>query len=157
WLEALRRASPSDSIAVGVLKARYDATQGRKEQAASDLLKLLPSERPLPKDQWGKLRQVAGLLQSIGEYDEAEKLLRENMGSEPAQWLPLAAFLASRGKVEESLNLIDQQGKSTSPKDYLSIAFEAVRQDTAPATPEQIERVKRMFESALRDDPESTQ
>lgn len=156
WLDRLKRIAPDDSIDVKILQARYDARRGQKDQAAASLLSLLPDERPLPKDQWARMNHVASLLQSIELYDQAEKLLRENLGDEPAQWLPLAGFLASRGKIDESLDLIEQHRRSARAAGYLPVAFEAARQRIVPATPEQMARIEKIFESALREDPESS-
>jgi tetratricopeptide (TPR) repeat protein len=155
WLEKLIQIAPADSIDVKVLKARYDARRGQKDQAVAELLKLLPAQRPLPQEQWERLGQVANLLQSIEQYDAAEKLLRENTGDQPGQWGPLAGFLASRGKVEEALDLLEQHRRSVKPSAYLPVAFEAARQQIVPATPEQMQRIEKLFDAALREDPES--
>jgi Tfp pilus assembly protein PilF len=101
------------------------------------------------------LRRIAGELEQIGQFDQAEKLYKEDVGYDPQQAPVLAAFYARRGKVDAALNLIDQNRKSVSTPMLLQIAMIALRQNITPPTSAQIERVEQWFDRAVREDPDS--
>ncbi len=69
------------------------------------------TERPLPKEQWPLLRQIAMELEKVSQYDQAEKLIKEDVGYEPQQDR-FGGFLrpSRQGRCLRS-NLLDQNRK----------------------------------------------
>jgi tetratricopeptide (TPR) repeat protein/lipopolysaccharide biosynthesis regulator YciM len=155
WLQQLESLGNQNKVELTFLAADALNVLGSGSQAAAQLVRLLPTERPLPKEQWPLLRQVANELEQIGQFDQAEKLIREDVGYEPQQTPMLAAFYARRGKVDAALNLLEQNRKSISTPIMLQIAMAALRQGINPPTQAQIERVEQWFDRALREDPDS--
>jgi cellulose synthase operon protein C len=155
WLQQLEALGGQDKTALTFVAADALNQMGRGPQAATQLMRLLPTERPLPKEQWPLLRQIAAQLEKIGQFDQAEKLIKEDVGYEPQQILALAAFYARRGKVDAALNLLDQNRKNMSQAALLEIAMSALRQKINPPTTAQIERVEQWFDRALKEEPDS--
>ena len=155
WLQKLEAFSRSNPLLVATVAAHVAQVQGNGQQAAERMLRLLPTERPLPKDKVESLHMIADLLGQLEQYDQAEKLWREYVGYNPEKTLELATFLAKRGKLDEALELADQRRKTDPPVMVLQVATAAARQRIHPLTPEQFERVNQWFQRALRDDPES--
>jgi cellulose synthase operon protein C len=155
WLQKLKETAP-DTPQIPALAARVDAAQGNGARAAVNLKKELPAQRPLPKEQWRRLFEIASLLEQIKQYDEAEKLLREYVGYVPQETLFLAKFLADRGKVDETIALVERLRQNAPPTPLLQILLAAMRQNEHPPTKEQKERIEAFFARAMRDDPESS-
>ncbi|HZZ26864.1 MAG TPA: tetratricopeptide repeat protein [Pirellulales bacterium] len=155
WLQTLQSMGYQKSPRVALLAARTLAMQGHVAEGGSLLLRLLPSERPLPKEQWPLLQEIAADMNLIGEYDQAEKLYKELVGYEPAKMPLLAAFYAQRGKVDMALNLCEQNRKNLSPAAMIEIGLTALHQNINPPTPEQVQRVDQWLERALQTDPDS--
>ncbi|HEY2759887.1 MAG TPA: hypothetical protein VGI75_04070, partial [Pirellulales bacterium] len=147
------------------LMAHAQSMLGRGPQAAALLLGLLPTERPLAKDKWPLLKQLAGYydgggfhpgyLAQIGQTDQVEKLLRELATYEPEQSLALVSWLASRGKVDMVLDFIDQNRQKMSPPQVMQLSMLAMRQSASPPTAPQIQRVTEWFDRFRRDDPDA--
>ncbi len=155
WLQQLEALGGQDKTALTFLAADALNQLGRGPQAAAQLIRLLPTARPLPKEQWPLLRQIAGELEKIGQYDQAEKLIKEDVGYEPQQTPNLAFFYARRGKVDAALNLLEQNRKNMPQSTLLEIAMAALRQTINPPTTAQIDRVEQWFDRALREEPDS--
>ncbi|MCC7084536.1 MAG: hypothetical protein IT427_05975, partial [Pirellulales bacterium] len=155
WLAQLKKIAP-DAPEIPVLTARIDAALGRGAQAATMLKKQLPEQRPLPKEEWRHLLAIAGLLEQIKQYDEAEKLYREYISYAPQDSLVLARFLAERGKVDETIALVDQLRNKLAASPLLQVLLIAIRQSIAPPTETQMAAAEAFFDRALRDDPESS-
>ncbi|HTQ39409.1 MAG TPA: tetratricopeptide repeat protein [Pirellulales bacterium] len=157
WLQSLQTLGMQNSPQVAMLAARALSMQGHGPEAAAVLLRLLPTERPLPKDQWPLLRLVASDLVQIGQYDQAEKLFREDVSYEPEQLPTLVIFYAQRGKVDTVLNLCEQNRKYFPAPLMIQIGLGTLRQNVTPPTPEQIQRVEQWLDRALKEDPDSWQ
>jgi cellulose synthase operon protein C len=155
WLKSLKNVAP-ETPEIIPLTVRLEAAQGRGAQSAANLMKSLPNKRPLPKEEWPRLLAIAGLLEQIEQYDEAEKLLREYVGYAPQEALLLAKFLSDRGKVDETIALVEQMRKGFPASPLLQVLLMAVRQNVVPPTQDQVNRIEAIFERALRDDPESS-
>jgi tetratricopeptide (TPR) repeat protein len=130
-------------------------SQGRGPEAAANMMRLLPKERPLPQDKVELLRMIAELTTQLDQFDEAEKLWREYAEYRPDQAMSLAKFLAQRGKVDEALQMAEQRRKAEPLVSILSVAAAAAKQQIHPLTAEQKQRVEGWFQRALRDDPDS--
>jgi tetratricopeptide (TPR) repeat protein len=155
WLQQLDSLGNQNKVELTLLAAEALNMMGRGSQAATQVLRLIPTERPLPKEQWPVLRQVAAQLEQLGQYDQAEKLIREDIGYEPQQTPQLAAFYARRGKIDAALDLLEQNRKQISTPMLLQIAMSALRQPINPPTEAQIKRVEQWYDKALREDPDS--
>ncbi len=137
------------------LLARTLAMQGRGAEAAKALLSLLPSQRPLPQEQWPMLATVATNLEQIGQNDEAEKLWREYVTYDPGQILQLAGLLAREGKIDAALDLAEQYRRAFPAAQLLAVGMAALRQPITPPKPEQVARVEKWFDRAIQEDPDS--
>ncbi len=161
WMSSLQSSGVKMTPAIAFLAARVAAKQGHGPLAGAILGRLLPSQRPLPNDAWPVLvllvghAEIAGYLEQLEQYDQAEKLLRENLGNESQKNVFLAAFLARRGKIDQALDLVDQIRPALGLTNSLHLGMIALSQNIVPPKPEQIERVEKWFDRALREDPES--
>jgi Tfp pilus assembly protein PilF len=155
WLQKLKETAP-DTLQIPALSARVDAAQGHAARAAANLKKQLPAARPLPKEQWRRLLEIASLLEQIKQPAEAEKLLREYVSYSPQEALILPKFLADHGKVEETIAMVEQLRQSFPPTPLLQILLVAMRKSESKLTDEQKQRIDAFFARAMRDDPESS-
>ncbi len=155
WLQKLESFARTNPLLVATVAAHVASVQGNSEQAAARMMRLLPTERPLPKDKIESLHMVADLLTQMEQYDHAEKLWREYVEYNPDRSLELASFLAKRGKVDEALQLVEQRRKTDSAVMVLKVADAAARQRIHPLTANQIQQVEQWFQRAMRDDPDS--
>ena len=165
WMSSLQSSLQSSGVkmtpAIAFLAARVAAKQGRGPQAGAILARLLPSQRPLPNDAWPTLAMLVGraefpgFLEQLEQYDQAEKLLREDLGNESQRSVLLAAFLARRGRIDPALDLIEQIRPAVGLTGSLHLGMIALSQNIVPPKPEQIQRVEKWFDRALREDPES--
>ncbi len=114
----LRNADQKNNFQLATLWARTLAMQGRGQEAAKVLTDLLPAQRPLPQQQWAMLGTIAGSLEQIGQFDQAEKLWREYITYDPGQVLQLAAVLARQGKVDAALDLAEQYRRAFPRSSY---------------------------------------
>src|SRR5262249_6602501 len=149
WIKSLQ-AVPGVQYTpqMALLAARALTLQGRGQQGAGLLLKMLPTERPLPQEQWPLLRQGADALKQVGQLEPADKLWREDVGYEPQQIPALAELLAQEGKVAAPRNLLDQNRKAIPPALMIQIEIIALRQNIQPPTEEQIQKVEKLIDRA---------
>ena len=165
WMSSLQSSLQSSGVkmtpAIAFLAARVAAKQGRGPQAGAILARLLPSQRPLPNDAWPTLAMLVGraefpgFLEQLEQYDQAEKLLREDLGNESQSSVLRAAFLARCGRIDPALDLIEQIRPAVGLTGSLHLGMIALSQNIVPPKPEQIQRVEKWFDRALREDPES--
>ena len=101
------------------------------------------------------LRTVAAQLEAIKQFDEAEKLLREDMQYEPQQAPNLLMYYANRGKVDIVLKYVDDHGSSLPIEQVLQVCNIALRASNPPPSPEQIARAEKWFEKARAEKPDS--
>jgi tetratricopeptide (TPR) repeat protein len=150
-----QNAGDSNALKLANLKAQTLAMQGRGPDAAKVLTGLLPAQRPLPQQQWPLFGTIAASLEQVGQFDQAEKLLREYVTYDPGQVLQLAALLAREGKVDAALDLAEQYRRAFPAQQLLSVGMAALRQTVNPPKPEQIARVEKWFDRAVQEDPDS--
>ena len=156
WLQKMEAAySRTNPLLVATVGAHVASVQGNEQLAVARMMKLVPNERPLPKDKVESLHMVAELLGQMEHYEQSEKLWREYIGYNPNKSLDLAQFLAKRGKVDEALQIADQRRKTDPPMLVLQVATAAAKQRIHPLNAEQIQRLEQWFQRAKRDDPES--
>jgi len=153
-LQALRTREQNVSMPAAVLTARALNMQGRGKQAAELLLGFLP-KRPLTKEQAPMLRTIAAQLEAIKQFDDAEKLLREDMSYEPEQAPNLLMYYANRGKVDVVLKYLDDHGSALPIGLALQVCNIAVRASNTPPTAEQIAKVEKWFDKARTENPDS--
>lgn len=155
WLQKLEAFSRSNPLLVATVAAHVASVQGNNAQVVARMMRLLPTERPLPKDKVESLRMVADLLGQLEQYDKAEELWREYVTYMPQKSSDLATFLAKRGKIDEALQLAEQRRKADPPVTVLSVATAAAKQRIHPLTAPQAQQLEQWFQSAMRDDPDS--
>jgi tetratricopeptide (TPR) repeat protein len=161
WMQALQSTGINVTPEIAFLAARVASMQGHGPQAGAILMTLLPRARPVPDESWPVLGllvghdELPGYLEQLEQYDQAEKLLRENLGNESRRSMLLAAFLARRGKIDQALDLIDLIRPALGMTGALHLGMVALSQNIVPPKPEQIQRVEKWFERALREDPDS--
>jgi tetratricopeptide (TPR) repeat protein len=163
-LQALGKSGVKPTPQLYLLTARALTMQGKGAQAAALLMGLLPADRPLPREQWPMLRLLAGgieqgvyrpgYLETIGQFEQAEKLLREEVELDPSQSAALASFLAARGKVDTLIEFVDKNQSKLALPQILQIVEVALRQSPT-RTDEQIKRVEEWFKRAKAEDPDS--
>lgn len=95
------------------------------------------------------LRLVAGALESLGQPQAAEALLRKAAegSSSAARLLPLVQFVARRNGIDEALDLCDQAESTAPPAVMATTAIGVLR--TGKPKPEQMERVEKRLVSAI--------
>jgi tetratricopeptide (TPR) repeat protein len=92
---------------VRILRARQLVHDGKQDDAAKVLESWLP--RPLPQNQLPLLLDVAGQMEGLELYADAERLLKEYQGQSPiAGKMALAGFLGRRGDIDQSFAMLDE-------------------------------------------------
>ena len=152
WVSRLEQLDPDSPVTVG-MRARLLDRSGHKDEAVKLLKSLVP--RPLPPKQVGRLREVAGLLEELGQVDAARGLLTEFAEKAPGGSIVLAAFLARHGTVDEALDQCEAAMKTLPPEIYLPVAVNVLHQQQAKATAQQVRRVEGWIHRVLDEDPHS--
>jgi tetratricopeptide (TPR) repeat protein len=153
WIDKLEKLQPEAPVTLGV-KARLLVKEGKAEAAVKLLGTLIP--RPLPPEQVTRLRDVAGLLEDLKQYDEARRLLDEFAASSPDARLVLAAYLGRRGELDEALNQCEKSLSQDAPAlSVLTAAVGILEGQLGKASPSHFQRVDAWFQRALREEPNS--
>jgi len=150
WLGNLS-ADSGDAIRI---RAQLLVAQEKPDEALKLLRSLLP-EDVRPQDA-PRVRSIAGLLNELKLYEAAENLFRLYVQLQPNARLVLASFLASRGKIDECLDLCDESVGDQPIVAITQIGVDAVAslQGKKP-TPEQLSRIRDWFAKARREAPDS--
>src|SRR5262249_9795333 len=103
-----------------------------------------------------RLDRAAGLLDELGEAQEAETLYRRHAAEakEPTSVLLLARHLAGHGHLPEALDLCDQAWKTCPPEPVANVSVTLLRVGGGDA--QQQGRVERRLAEALARNPRST-
>ena len=153
WLERLEKLNP-DARAVTAIKAQLLMKKGQVDEGIKLLEGMIP--RPLPKEQLGRLREVAAMLERLEQYDAAKKLLVEFAEKAPGGSLTLATFLARHGTLDEALDQCEAALKeNVSPLAVISTAVAVLKKRLGEAGPEHFVRVDDWFSRALKDHPDA--
>ncbi len=118
-------ASPS-ARGVRILQARLLHHDDKKAEAAKVLEGWLP--RPLPQQQLPLLLDVAGQMESLELYDDAERLFREYLTQVPGGGkVALAGFLGRRGDIEQSFTMLNEAQTEVPPLEVLRTGLANLR------------------------------
>ncbi|MGD9724643.1 MAG: tetratricopeptide repeat protein [Pirellulales bacterium] len=129
------------------LRARLLVQQGQPEKAVAVLMQLVPS--PLPPNELFRLEQVSMLMEQLGQFDAARRLLDDYVGQEPRGKIALAAFLGRRGEVDKAFALLDESRGDQSLTDILPVALEGLRRYPKEATPERFKTLEGWVSTGL--------
>lgn len=158
WLNQLDAKAPwrpGDGLtSAAVLRSRVLVAQHRIDEAVALLKSVVPS-RPLPPEKLPLLRAVGLQLAQLGLNPAAEEILREYVSYEPQGKLVLASFLGKNGRFDEALDLCEQSLKIFPKAVVLEITSEMFEAQPSHIEPKHIERVAKLYDSSLRDDPDS--
>ncbi len=136
-------------------RARLLIKTGQKEQAVQVIESLVP--RPLPPGQLSRLRDVSYLLEELGQYEAAEKLLLEYMTQDSRGTIAMAAFLGRRGEMEKALYLLSEARKNQTVSEILPCALEAMRNHPDQATPERFRMLEEWANAGLQNESNTQQ
>jgi tetratricopeptide (TPR) repeat protein len=137
------------------LRARLLVNTGQPEKAVAVLEQLVPS--PLPPRELYRLEEVSRLLEQLGQYDAARKLLDEYFAQEPRGAIALAAFLGRRGEIDKAFELLEESRKNQSVTEILPCALEALRLYPQQATPERFKLLEDWAKAGLQAEPDAPQ
>jgi tetratricopeptide (TPR) repeat protein len=155
WLPRLEKAP--DSAPVLEARARLMAARDQGGEAARLLTQFAYKEQAAAKDP-AILGATAGVLEELGQFDEAEKLYREYAAAvgakRPENALVLAPFLAKRNRLPEALDLCERAWTQCSPEVVARVSAGILR--LGQPRPEDFRRVDHWLEEQLRKKPGST-
>jgi tetratricopeptide (TPR) repeat protein len=150
WLRKLDEKS-AEAISI---KAHMLVLQDKPDEAVKLLNSLLPRE--ITPANLGNLRAIAGLMEELGLYDEAEKKYRQFVRLQPQAVLELAAFLGRRGKIQESFEICETVKRDVPITAITQIGVDALGrlEKKDPNSPE-FQQVRGWFEKGMRESPDS--
>jgi len=142
-------APPTSPAARGarVLRARLLAHEGKQAEAAKVLEGWLP--RPLPQNQLPLLLDVAGQMEALELYSDAERLLKEYASLSPSSGkVAMAGFLGRRGDIEQSFGLLDEVQGQIPLIDIISVGLVNLRNYPDKVTDAQRKQLETWSKSA---------
>ncbi len=155
--------APPESIPAIRTLSQIDVRRGQSERALKRVAALLPKE--LTKQQSPAVRNVAVLVEQLGEYDPklmvpAEKLWRRYVQLDPARTLELAAFLRRTEdptKYREAFEICGRAFENGQIEQSLQMCLLLLRDYKGPAAERQTyeSAARRWFDRASRQQPDS--
>ena len=154
-IERLKALRP-DTIAQVALEARMYKAQNQLDKAA----KLIQTAANRPNLPEGVQQALAKLAEDLGQFDLAERLLRQLMRrSERVQnRLMLASYLGRRGKTKEALDECERLWKeTTNPEEQLvQSTLGVLFSPSGQRDPAQVERVADWIQKGMEQNPKSS-
>ena len=147
WLKRLERIRP-DSPPTVEIKARLAHDQGRDDEATATL-RTYASAHP------ERSAEVAVLLEELGRLDAAELMYRDcsKRVRQPEDILPLAGFLARRGRLSEALPIYERALRTCRTEVVSNSAVLSLH--SASPDDRQCQIVSGWIEAAIAKDPSS--
>ena len=156
YLQDLEKADP-DSLRTAAAKARVLHAQGDDPAAVRTVAGRAEDFFEKKKDP-AVLGEAAALLEQLGQNDKAEEFYRKYVAAvedqHPEKRIVLAAFLARRDRLGESLDIIDAIWDKLGPKSSAREEVAALR--VGRPTPALFRRVQSRVEDAVRANPGET-
>ena len=152
WVARLAAIQP-DSVVTAQLQAAVLVKKGQPEKAITLLSRLI---KRYTADQLPRLVTVTTVLEELGQYTAAEKILRDFAAEEPRATLALAAFLARRGSTEEALALCGKARKTHPLTSIIQVGLGTLRQRPQEVSKANHDLIQSWIEKALVDDPDSS-
>ncbi len=149
------RVQESFRASVTELRARLLVHQGQPEQAVAMLEQLVPS--PLPPNQLDRLRMVSMLMEQLGQFDAAQRMLEGYAQQEPRGVIALAAFLGRRGEIDKAFAMLEDSRGNQSVTEIAPVALEALRNYPEQATPERFQTLEGWAKEGLQTEPDPSQ
>jgi predicted Zn-dependent protease len=139
---------PRQAAAANILRARLLHAQNQTDKAVA-LLKDSAEKGGTDRS------VVAGVLEEIGAFDEAETQLGKYVAASPDGVLTHAKFLVRRGRFDEALNVCDGAWSHCPPVAVADTCLAALSQIVPPDL-SAVERVAKRIEAALAKSPDDT-
>ncbi len=142
WFARLQQREP-ETVGTLTLKALLLAAQGKGAEAVPFLQQLAGADA-------ARMRNVALLLERIGQVAAAEKMWRDYVAqsSHPERVLELALFLGRQNRAEEALALCEPAWKTCPPETVADASVTVLY--AARVTPAQCQRVAGWLEAAIQ-------
>ena len=153
WLKKLRDRSP-DSPALFALQAKLALADNDRAAAAEAARKLMPADSSLLQTE--QLGTIAVLMEQLGFDKAADKAFRQYSTVNKAGIIAYAGFLGRQHRVDEALDILEQNWDRLPLLPLLQTAVLALRSQGTNASPPQRERVDAWFAKAEQQDPGST-
>jgi tetratricopeptide (TPR) repeat protein len=153
-------APPTSPAARGVriLRARLLTHDGNQAEAAKVLEGWLP--RPLPQNQLPLLLDVAGQMEGLELYADAERLLKEYQNQSPSNGkVTLAGFLGRRGDIEQSFALLNEARAEVPLVEVMAVGLLNLRNFPDKVTDSQRQQLESWGKAAVSEsnDPQKIQ
>jgi tetratricopeptide (TPR) repeat protein len=152
WVDKLEAVQPDTPLTIGV-KARFLVHQRRDAEAVKLLRGLIPD--PVPRENLGILRDVAGLLEELRQPGPAEELLHEYARRASGGSLALAGLLGRQGKLAEALDQCEAALKEVPLTTVIPAAISILHAQQGNLPDEQLGRVDAWLDQALTEAPNS--
>jgi len=153
WLKPLADQSP-DAPFVVALQAKLSLAENDRATAVAAARKLMPGETPSP-EVTGQLGALAALLESLGLTAAADQMFTQYAAASSDGLMARAGYLGRAQRVDEALDLLEASWDVLPLENVLRTASALLGSQSTGATPQQIDRVDRLFDKAKRQDPES--
>lgn len=153
WIGKVEVAQPTSAAAVE-LRARLLAKQGKPDQAAELLQKLIGTA---PNDN-ARMQMMAGVVTLLEEFDQlsaAETILRDAVVSFPRAKIALGTYLGRHGDLDEAFALFEDARKSYPLPMVIQTSLETLRRRMTEARKPHFAKVDGWLKSALSDEPDS--
>jgi tetratricopeptide (TPR) repeat protein len=146
WFTKMQATSPGVPLTTG-LQARFLVRDGKRDEAVAALRGLLP--KPLAREHFARLIEVAKLLEELELYDAAEQTYREFVVLEPKSWYLLGQFLGRRGSIEAVLDLCEQSKPTAPIGQIVSVALAGLHAQKDKATDASFKQVETWLNEAI--------
>jgi len=160
WLERLEALAPNDFSTID-LRSRWLVERRRYVEALDLVQGFMERTNAQPADRTTRLRMVANVLETMGRrlqgeaqpamaarcIREAEMLFRQYVDQRPEDKLALAAFLGRQGRIDDALEVFEQNWSRSNAAAVAQLGMALLRPSTA--TPEQVRRGEKILRTAL--------
>jgi tetratricopeptide (TPR) repeat protein len=126
----------------------------KREQEAVNLINNWLGRPPWPGP---KLQEAASLLQSLGQYAEAEKLWRAYVKVDPRATIVLAKCVGLYSDLDEAFSLLEASLRHNKPRDVMLVGMQILRARRAHAQEKHFVQLGRWYQAAREADPASTE
>jgi tetratricopeptide (TPR) repeat protein len=151
WMRRLA-ATQAEAAPTLALEARLCIAEKNRDAAVTAARKLMP-DASSPQGQADTLPVVARLMEDLGFFKAADKVLTQFADASPDGLLARALFLGRQQQPEEALDLLEKSWNRVALERLMHTAVEIVRAQPSPA--EFAPRLEPWITKARRQDPES--
>jgi tetratricopeptide (TPR) repeat protein len=152
WLKNLADRAPEAPI-VPLLQARLALAEKDRSGAVAAVRRLLPASGDAQAISEGLAGPLAPLAEELGFEQVADRTYSQLAAASPDGILARAGYLGRTGRGDEAIDLLEASWSRLPLEKLLQAAVLVLR--TEAASPQQRERVERLFAKARREDPDS--